>query len=82
MIGKQSRWQGTLFMTGSLEKLIPSDHILKKVDRVLDPSWLHAEVSDCYCDTNGRPGIDPESAVRLMLAGFFQGIVHDSKLMR
>jgi transposase len=82
MIGKQNRWQGTLFMTGSLEELIPTDHILKKVDKVLDLSWLHAEVSDCYCDSNGRPGIDPESAVRLMLAGFFQGIVHDRKLIR
>ena len=82
MIGKQNRWQGTLFMTGSLEELIPSDHILKRVDKVLDLSWLHKEVSDCYCDSNGRPGIDPEAAVRLMLAGFFQGMVHDRKLMR
>jgi transposase len=32
--------------------------------------------------SNGRPGIDPEAAVRLMLAGFFQGVVHDRKLMR
>ena len=71
MIGKQDRWQGTLFMTGSLEELIPGDHILKRVDKVLDLSWLHKKVSDCYCDSKGRPGIDPEAAVRLMLAGFF-----------
>lgn len=82
MIGRQERWQGTLFVAGSLEELIPDEHILKRVDKVLDLKWLHKEVSDCYCDTNGRPGIDPESAVRLMLAGFFQGIVHDRKLMR
>lgn len=82
MIGKQNRWQGTLFITGSLKELIPSDHILKRVDKVLDLSWLHKEVSDCYCDSNGRPGIDPEAAVRLMLAGFFHGMVYDRKLMR
>ena len=35
-----------------------------------------------YCDGNGRPGIDPEVAVRLMLAGFLLGIVHDRRLMR
>jgi len=37
---------------------------------------------ECYCQDNGRPSIDPESALRLMLAGFFQGIVQDRKLMR
>ncbi|MHC4989247.1 MAG: transposase [Planctomycetota bacterium] len=69
-------------MAGPLSSLIPDDHILKRVDKVLDLSWLRQEVSDLYCGYNGRPGIDPEAAVRLMLAGFFQGIVHDRKLMR
>jgi transposase len=39
-------------------------------------------VADLYCAENGRPGIDPEVAVRLMLAGFLLGIVHDRRLMR
>jgi transposase len=82
MIGTQKRWQEDLFIAGSLSSLIPDDHILKQVDKVLDLSWLRKEVSDLYCQTNGRPGIDPEAAVRLMLAGFFQGVVHDRKLMR
>jgi transposase len=82
MLGIQERWQEDLFVAGPLSSLIPDDHILKKVDKVLDLSWLRKEVSELYCQTNGRPGIDPESAVRLMLAGFFQGIVHDRKLMR
>lgn len=82
MLGKQDRWQEDLFVAGPLSSLIPEDHILKQVDKVLDLSWLRREVSDLYCSTNGRPGIDPESAVRLMLAGFFQGIVQDRKLMR
>ncbi len=82
MLGRQDRDQGTLFITGSLKDLIPDDHILKRVDKILDLSWLRKEVEDCYCLDNGRPGIDPEAAVRLMLAGFFQGIVLDRKLMR
>jgi len=69
-------------VTGSLEDLIPSDHVLRRVDKILDLSWLREEVRENYCETNGRPGIDPEAAVRLMLAGFFAGIVHDRKLMR
>ena len=82
MIGSQQRSQRTLFVAGSLDELIPDDHILKRVDRVLDLKWLRDEVSECYCEANGRPGIDPDAAVRLMLAGFFHGIVHDRKLMR
>jgi transposase len=82
MLGTQKRWQEDLFVAGTLASLIPDDHILKQVDKFLDLSWLRKEVSDLYCQTNGRPGIDPEAAVRLMLAGFFQGIVHDRKLMR
>ena len=82
MIGKRDRSRRSLFITGDIEQLIPDDHILKRVDRVLDLSWLHEAVKGYYCVDNGRPGIDPEAAVRLMLAGFFQGIVHDRKLMR
>ena len=82
MLGQQDRWQEDLFVAAPLSALIPEDHILKRVDRVLDLSWLRDEVRGLYCGDNGRPSIDPEAAVRLMLAGFFEGIVHDRKLMR
>ncbi|GGN62420.1 transposase [Novosphingobium indicum] len=82
MLGCKERGQLELFITGSLRQLIPDDHVLARVDRVLDLRWLRDEVSDLYCADNGRPGIDPEVAVRLMLAGFLLGIVHDRRLMR
>jgi len=82
MLGRKERDQLELFMTGSLRQLVPDDHVLARVDRVLDLSWLRSEVADLYCETNGRPGIDPEVAVRLMLAGFLLGIVHDRRLLR
>jgi transposase len=71
-----------LFVAGPLSQLIPEDHILKQVDKILDLSWLRDEVADTYSQAMGRPSIDTESALRLMLAGYFQGIVHDRKLMR
>lgn len=82
MLGTQNRWQGELFVAGSLDRLVADDHILKRVDAVLDLGWLRAAVADSYCADNGRPSIDPESAMRLMLAGFLHGIVHDRKLLR
>ena len=82
MLGRKERGQLELFITGSLRGLIPDDHVLVRVDQVLDLGWLRAEVTDLYCAGNGRPGIDPEVAVRLMLAGFLLGLVHDRRLMR
>lgn len=82
MLGRKERDQLELFITGSLRQLIPDDHVLVRVDRVLDLSWLRQEVADCYCLGDGRPGIDPEAAVQFMLAGLLLGIVHDRKLMR
>lgn len=82
MIGTQDRWQEDLFVAGPLSQLIPEDHILKQVDKVIDLSWLRSEVADTYNEVMGRPSIDPEAALRLMLAGYFQNIIHDRKLMR
>ena len=82
MQGRQERDQEELFIAGSLLDLIPEDHLLRRVDAVLDLSWLHDGVRDCYCQDTGRPSIDPESALRLMLAGFFEGLVHDRALLR
>lgn len=82
MLGRQARGQHELVFAGSLRDLIPDDHVLARVDRVLDLGWLRAEVAEYYAAGSGRPGIDPEAAVRLMLAGLLLGIVHDRRLMR
>ena len=82
MLGRKERGQLELFIAGSLRGLIPDDQVLVRIDQGLDLEWLHAEVAGVYCAGNGRPGIDPAVAVRLMLAGFLLGIIHDRRLMR
>jgi transposase len=82
MLGRKERRQPELFVAGSLRDVLPDDHVLVRVDRVLDLSWLHDEIADLYDAAAGRPSIDPEVAVRLMLAGFLLGIVHDRRLLR
>ena len=84
---RDARVQGTrsarvVYLRLAAAALVPDDHVLARVDRVLDLTWLRAEVAECYCHEEGRPGIDPEVAVRLMLAGLLIGIVHDRNLMR
>src|SRR5690242_5592023 len=82
MLGQKDRCQPELFVVGSLGQLLPDDHVLVRVDRVLDLSWLREEVAPLYDADQRRPGIAPEVAVRLMPAGFLLGIVHDRRLMR
>jgi transposase len=82
MLGRKERRQPELFVAGSLRDLLPDDHVLVRVDRVLDLGWLHREVAELYDASTGRPSIDPEVALRLMLAGFLLGFVHDRRLMR
>lgn len=61
MLGRKERDQLELYMCGSLRDLVPDYHVLVKVDRVLDLSWLHEEVAELYAAGFGRPGIDPAS---------------------
>lgn len=82
MQSRCERSQEELFVAGPLFDLVPADHILRRIDGVVDFVWIHEEVREVYCQDNGRPSIDPESALRLMLAGFLEGIVHDRALMR
>jgi len=51
MLGSKARGQSEFLMAGSLRDLIPDDHILARVDWVLDLSWLCAEVRSCYALT-------------------------------
>lgn len=66
----------------SMESLIPKDHYLRRLDRVLNLSFVHDAVRDRYCQDNGRPSIDPEVVVRLFLIQAMDGISHVRELMR
>jgi transposase len=58
-----------LFHYFNLEELIPPDHILRRIDAVLDTSWVRDEVAELYAD-RGRPSWDPEVILRMILLGF------------
>lgn len=81
MLGRKERDQLELFISGSLRQLVPDDHVLARVDRVLDLTWLRAEVAECYCPEEGGRG--RSRGRRAVDACWPVGrIVHDRKLMR
>jgi len=59
MLGRKERDQLEFLVCGSLRDLLPEDHVLVRVDRVLDMSWLSVEVADLYSDGMGGPGLTP-----------------------
>ncbi len=59
MIGRQE-YQPTLFSTVNIESFIPKNHLLRKLDSILDFSFVREMTEHLYCSNNGRPSIDPE----------------------
>ena len=58
-----------IFHTFNLDDLIPKNHMLRKLDAVLDTSWVREEVAACYSD-RGRPSWDPEVIIRMIILGY------------
>jgi len=82
MIGKKDRWHQDLFVVGPLDNLVPKGHILRQIREKVDLSWVVDEVRDSYCEHDGRPSVDPESVLCLLIAGYYYGIVHHRELLR
>ena len=68
MLGRNCS-EPSLFQMVDVESLVPANHQLRKIDAVLDLSFVPDEVARCYVAGRGRPSIDPELAVRMMLLG-------------
>jgi len=68
MLGRNAS-EPSLFQMVDMESLVPDDHRLRKIDAVLDLSFVPEAVAECYSAGRGRPSIDPELAVRMMLLG-------------
>ena len=68
MLGKNQS-EPALFQMVDIESIVPAKHMLRRLDSVLDLSFVREEVAKCYATARGRPSIDPELAVRMMILG-------------
>lgn len=57
-----------------LEGLVPKDHLLRKIEKVMDYDWLYARLDPYYCHDNGRPGTDPVVLIKMVLIQHLFGI--------
>jgi transposase len=79
MMGERRVMQEALFYGFSLERHVPDDHLLRKIDRFVDLSEVRAHLEPYYSDV-GRPSIDPELMVRMLIVGYCLGIRSERRL--
>ena len=74
-VGRQDR----LFYEFDLEDVVPGDHLLRRIDAVLDLSWLRAEMASHYSHL-GCPSVCPELMLRMLLVGYCFSIRSERRL--
>ena len=79
MMGARRVMGEALFYGFSLERHVPDDHLLRKIDRFVDLSEVRAHLEPYYSDL-GRPSIDPELMVRMLIVGYGLGIRSERRL--
>jgi len=70
----------SLFHYFRLEDQVPEDHLLRLIDRHVNFDFVRAKLKDRYSDT-GRPSIDPELLLRMLLVGYLYGVTSERKLV-
>jgi transposase len=81
MMGRQDRDQRPLFYDFNLDDVIPPDHLLRRLSVFATAvlADLHDQLRPFYSDI-GRPSIDPELMIRMLLVGYCYGIRHERRL--
>ena len=78
MLKKDTEKQMKLF-SGTLEELMPKEHFLRNLDRLVDFDFIYEKVENLYSKT-GRPSIDPVVLIKMLLIGYLYGIDSERKL--
>lgn len=79
MMGERTVAQEALFYSFSLERHVPADHLLRSIDRFVDLSGIREHLRPFYSET-GRPSIDPELMIRMLIIGYCMGIRSERRL--
>lgn len=79
-MGTQGDGQAPLFYPFTLEDQVPQDHLLRGIDRFLDLSELRQYLASFYYSHTGRPSIDPEPMIRMLVIGYCFGIRSECRL--
>lgn len=79
MMGERTVAQQALFYSFNLEQHVPAEHLLRSIDRFVDLSGIRDHLR-AYCSETGRPSIDPELMIRMLIVGYCMGIRSERRL--
>src|SRR5437868_10895658 len=79
MMGERQSGQDALFYEFSLERHVPAEHLLRSIDRFVELDGLRCELAPFYSE-KGRPSIDPELMIRMLIVGYCFGIRCERRL--
>src|SRR3954447_22735343 len=79
MMGERQTQQPALFYEFSLEQHVPTNHLLRAIDRFVDLGNIREHLRPFYSET-GRPSIDPELMIRMLIIGYCMGIRSERRL--
>ena len=79
MLGPKQEAQSALFYDFSIEDHVPADHILRAIEGIIDLSGVRQHLSGFYSAT-GRPSVDPDLMMRMLLVGYIMGIRSERRL--
>src|SRR6188472_838525 len=79
MMGERQVQQGALFYEFSLERHVPTEHLLRSIDRFVELDGVRRELAPFYSEV-GRPSIDPELMIRMLIVGYCFGIRSERRL--
>lgn len=80
MMGENDN-QGIVFHTVQIEDLVPADHPLRRIRKMVNTERIRELCAPLYCANNGRPSIPPEQLFLAMLGGYLMGVRSDRKLI-
>lgn len=63
-----------------LEQMVPENHLLRKIDRSIDFSFINKLCAPLYSENVGRPAVDPEILFRMLFVGYLYGIRSERRL--
>ena len=78
-MGEGTVAQEALFYRFSLERHVPDNHLLRSIDRFVDLSGIREHLWPFYSET-GRPSIDPERMIRMLIIGYCMGVRFERRL--
>ena len=79
MMGQHDRSEA-LFYYFRLEDQVPEAHLLRLIEKHISFAFVREKLKDSYSET-GRPSIDPELLLRILLIGYLYGITSERKLV-